>query len=588
MVDDLLRCEACGEEVLDIDVRCRSCGHRLASTGAQSLIGSVMLEHYEIVDILGQGGMSVVYLARHKLTEQKVALKILPPELAAHSQVKSRFLDEARALAALDHPNIVHLYNFGQEAGCFVLAMQFVEGETWERKILEDENLPWEYSCRVAIDVVKALEYAHKKGIIHRDMKPSNVLIRDLDGSATVMDFGIAKMTDSTRLTATGQTMGTVRYMSPEQVRGLQVDHRTDIYSLGATLYEAVVGDTPFDGETHFEIMTKHLNEPPKLPSSLGIDVPPAFERVLMRTLAKKAEDRYQSAEDFRRALEAALENREFASVTAPMTAPELGAKAPAGRAQSKLTGIASALEPSGEQPALGEASVVSEPGAGKPLLWIAVAAIAVIGGVVGVMILQRGDDKPAAKAQAPAKVSDAGAAAPAPVPRWPEPFVLPGLKFAADKKFSDGELRVMSVDKRDLGAARNRVAAAQRAFINYLKTKQVVAKVDRSPLNVQFVPKWVICDPRVHKGMATRASDCMRVDHTYRPPEKTLLIAEKASHATMREGVAEAICTSSVSPDAFDRCLAAMTAFLTDSMVPPHRRNRRHRGGKSRRGKRG
>ena len=209
-------CEACGAEILDIDVKCGTCGHRLTSTGAHRMLGSTVLGQYEIVDILGQGGMSVVYKARHKITEQEVALKILPPELAAHSQVKSRFLEEARALAQLDHFNIVHLYNFGEENGFFVLAMQFVAGTTWERMIIEAEGLHWGLATGITIDVLRALEYAHNRGIVHRDMKPSNVLVREDDGSATVMDFGIAKMHTSSKLTATGQTMGTVRYMSPE------------------------------------------------------------------------------------------------------------------------------------------------------------------------------------------------------------------------------------------------------------------------------------------------------------------------------------------------------------------------------------
>ena len=302
-----MKCPSCNAEVLDIDVKCAHCGAALGSTGAHRMLGQLVLGTYELVDVLGQGGMSVVFKARHKMTDQEVALKILPPELAAQSQVKSRFLEEAKALAALDHPNIVHLYNFGQENGSFVLAMQYVQGKTWERIIIENKRLEWKASVRIAVDVLKALEYAHGRGIVHRDMKPSNVLVRGHDSMATVMDFGIAKMTTSTKLTATGQTMGTVRYMSPEQVRGQEVDLRTDIYSLGATLYESIVGDTPFDGSTHFEIMTKHLSEAPKRPSAHGVEIPAQVEEAAMNSLAKRAGDRFETARDMRKVLEAAL-----------------------------------------------------------------------------------------------------------------------------------------------------------------------------------------------------------------------------------------------------------------------------------------
>ena len=168
-------CTACGADTLDIDVKCGQCGAALGATGAHRMLGQVMLGQYELVDVLGQGGMSVVFKGRHKLTEQEVALKILPPELAAHSQVKSRFLEEAKALAALDHSNIVHLYNFGQENGFFVLAMQYVQGRTWERIILENKRMEWKASCRVTIDVLKALEYAHGRGVI-RSLSPVTIV----------------------------------------------------------------------------------------------------------------------------------------------------------------------------------------------------------------------------------------------------------------------------------------------------------------------------------------------------------------------------------------------------------------------------
>ena len=393
-----MTCPHCGADILEIDVRCGKCGGVVGASGAHAMIGQVALGQYEITDVLGQGGMSVVFKGKHKLTEQEVALKILPPEMAAHSQVKSRFLDEAKALAALDHGNIVHLYNFGQENGSFVLAMQFVQGATWERMILEHKRLDWRTSCKIAIDVLRALEYAHGRGVVHRDMKPSNVLVRADDGSATVMDFGIAKMTTSTRLTATGQTMGTVRYMSPEQVRGQDVDLRTDIYSLGATLYESLTGDTPFDGSTHFEIMTKHLSEVPKRPSALGVEVPVAVEDALMRCLSKRADDRFENARELRKVIEGALRAGDLglvetqrlgsealgelrASASKPVDA---GASLPPGPAQRVATAsdLADQLEPG-----LTGAMPRRRRGA---LPWIALGVlVAGAGGVAAVMLLR-------------------------------------------------------------------------------------------------------------------------------------------------------------------------------------------------------
>jgi serine/threonine-protein kinase len=344
--------------------------------------------------------MSVVFKGRHKLTEQEVALKILPPELAAHSQVKSRFLEEARALAALDHPNIVHLYNFGQENGSFVLAMQFVQGRTWERMILEHGRLDWPSSCRICIDVLRALEYAHGRGIVHRDMKPSNVLVRTEGGSATVMDFGIAKMTTSTRLTATGQTMGTVRYMSPEQVRGQEVDFRTDIYSLGATLYESLTGETPFDGNTHFEIMTKHLSEAPRRPSACGIrgfELPRAVEDALMRSLAKRAIDRFDSARDLRKLLEQVLRDNDLGLVETqrlsrellgevrpePPTVPLPITPAPPSRRLATANDLADELEPGvGSSPRRRRRALL-------PILAIGGAVVA--GGIAGALVVLPG-----------------------------------------------------------------------------------------------------------------------------------------------------------------------------------------------------
>jgi tRNA A-37 threonylcarbamoyl transferase component Bud32 len=395
-----MNCPSCGTEVLEIDVRCANCGHALGATGAQRMLGQVVLGQYELIDVLGQGGMSVVFKGKHKMTDQEVALKILPPELAAHSQVKSRFLEEAKALAALDHPNIVHLYNFGQENGLFVLAMQYVQGRTWERMILEKKVLDWRTSVKATVDVLRALEYAHGRGVIHRDMKPSNVLVRAHDGMATVMDFGIAKMTTSTKLTATGQTMGTVRYMSPEQVRGQEVDVRTDIYSLGATLYESLTGDTPFDGNTHFEIMTKHLSEPAKRPSLRGIEVPKLVEDALMRSLMKKIEDRFENAREMRKILEAALRENDAGLVdTQQISADALRVTAqerPRGRdvlprAATPAGPLADQLEPG----LTGASDAIRPRKKSRVPLFAALAVILAGGAVAAVLLLKHGSGPP-------------------------------------------------------------------------------------------------------------------------------------------------------------------------------------------------
>jgi serine/threonine protein kinase len=568
-------CEACGAEVLEIDVKCGACGAPLTSTGAHRLVGSVVLGQYEIVDVLGQGGMSVVYKGRHRLTEQEVALKVLPPELAAHSQVKSRFLEEARALAQLDHANIVHLYNFGQENGCFVLAMQFVPGRTFERMILEHERLDWVIAAHVACDVLRALEYAHGRGIIHRDMKPSNILVRDEDGAATVMDFGIAKMTTSTKLTATGQTMGTVRYMSPEQVRGQEVDARTDIYSLGATLYEAIVGDTPFDGETHFEIMTKHLGELPVPPSAHGVVVPAAFEAALMRAMAKKPDDRFPSAREFRREIEQAMaaadvgtadtmrmsrellqkSKRSPAAVTTP---PPPGVPGRPRLPDDKLTSLAGKLEPTSASDALR-----GDRARRKPRLWIGLGIVVVLASAGVALVVARSnrdrDDGPPKVAVVP----DAGK--PAPPARWPEAFTPPGMAFAENADFADDSLRVRAVSGFAAADVRGAYQRGFARFAQLLADRKLATDVESPPLSIVVVPKNVLCDERIYE-QGEMPDRCAEEEIYYRVREKTLLVVANPARldTNVAYGVALAVCLQSSIADCdaaigdFERVLAS------------------------------
>ena len=546
-------CPSCQAEVLDIDVKCAACGHNLTPTGAHRLVGATVLGQYRIIDVLGQGGMSVVYRGKHTLTDQDVALKVLPPELAAYAQVKSRFLEEAKALAQLDHPNIVHLYNFGQENGAFVLAMQFVHGQTWERLILSSEGQDWPTATRIAVDVLRGLEYAHNRGVVHRDMKPSNVLVRDDDGTATVMDFGIAKMTTSTRLTATGQTMGTVRYMSPEQVRGQEVDARSDIYSLGATLYEALVGDTPFDGNTHFEIMSKHLTEAPEPLAARGVRVPAVLEAAVMRSLAKKAADRFASARDFRKELEEALKdaNDGFAETqrlsretvakarsgavasdpVLPVTSPDAApaqVTAPATRAAKvaagdgpKVTALADELEPDARRAS-------APPSRGLPWLWIGLGTLVLAAAAAVLWRLERhrGDT-----------------AAPPPTAAG---LRLPPLTWQPDAGSPERHLTVRVVASSRWRAPEVAAAAARiRGLIPPMLARHGHAGDPvEPPLTILVVPQEVMCAPGVVDSTERR---CNELGNYYRLHEKTLLLVDtddqQLRDGQLAEGLGEVAC---------------------------------------------
>ncbi len=523
-------CPACGKEVLDIDVNCGSCGQGLSSTGAQRLIGEVVLGQYTISDILGQGGMSVVYRGKHSVTGQEVALKVLPPDLAAYRDVKSRFLEEGRALAQLDHPNIVHLYNFGSDGDSLVLAMQFVRGKTWERIIMEERHLPWRRSAELACDVARALDYAHGRGIIHRDMKPSNVLVRELDGAGTVMDFGIAKMQSSTKLTATGQTMGTVRYMSPEQVRGKEVDERTDIYSLAITTYESVVGDTPFTGETHFEIMTKHLNEAPVPPSQRGAVVPRAFEAVLMRALSKSAEDRQSSAKEFTEQLEAAMAGG-GGSVETGSQPISLGKTMPIGSSGSSAPGAATvgsaesspSPSPSPPSPPVEYSELVAISSGGQKPLFVGLALAVIAAGVATFFVTRSdtpksqvaGSEVPKAPADAaPVSVEDVLAGA----------FVLPGVQFAVDETFVEDKLRILSVEEIDVDDVRTMVLKSQAIFAEISEELLWPDEEIRQPLSLVLVPQSALCNPQLDENGRAPAG-CNEREAGIRPREKTLYL---------------------------------------------------------------
>jgi len=261
----------------------------------------VLSERYRIVRHLARGGMAEVYLARDQLLDRQVAVKVLFPELAQDANFVERFRREARAAAGLNHHNIVSVYDFGEDNGSYFIVMEYVDGETLRDIIRTDGPLELSRVMEIGAEVAAALAIAHANGIVHRDVKPGNVLISSAASAVKVADFGIARAGDPREsLTQTGAVMGTATYLSPEQAQGIDLDVRTDVYSLGVVLYEMATGRPPFAGSNPVAIAYQHLNEPPLPPSSRNPELPAGFDAIVLQALAKDPADRQSSATELR------------------------------------------------------------------------------------------------------------------------------------------------------------------------------------------------------------------------------------------------------------------------------------------------
>jgi serine/threonine protein kinase/Tfp pilus assembly protein PilF len=259
------------------------------------MIGQTVL-HYKIMEKLGQGGMGVVYKAEDSRLGRTVALKFLPPELTRDAEAKERFIREARAASALDHANICTIYEINEAEGQTFIAMAYVEGDSLQGRV-ESGPLDLDEALGIAIQICRGLGEAHDKDIIHRDIKPANVMITP-KGQIKIMDFGLAKLLGSGEITEKEVTPGTIAYMSPEQTRGDEVDHRTDIWSLGVVLYEMVAGKRPFRGDYHQAIIYSILNEEPEPVRRVRTGVPRELERIISKALEKNPDRRYQHADE--------------------------------------------------------------------------------------------------------------------------------------------------------------------------------------------------------------------------------------------------------------------------------------------------
>ncbi len=284
-------------------------------------MGELIAERYELEELVGTGGMSSVYRAHDRLLERDVALKVLHPQFTADTDYVERFRREARSVARLSHPNIVTVIDRGEQDGRQFIVFEYVRGENLKTLLQRVGPLPEEEAVRLALQIARALGFAHDNGLVHRDVKPQNVLLNG-DGQAKVTDFGIARSLDVGGLTQTGTVMGTSDYIAPEQARGSQVDAQSDIYSLGAVLYELLTGEVPFPGDNFVAVALRHINEPPPSVRERRPDVSPRLDAVIRRAMAKEPRDRFGSMDELCAELSACLSPETAMSGAQTMVVP--------------------------------------------------------------------------------------------------------------------------------------------------------------------------------------------------------------------------------------------------------------------------
>ena len=274
------------------------------------LEGKIIGNRYEMIEKIGNGGMATVYKAKDLTLKRNVAIKVLKDEFTTDNEFIRRFNIEAQSAASLTHPNIVSIYDVGSEGNIYYIVMELIQGKTLKQIIDEDGVLPWKWSLNIAIQIASALETAHKNNIIHRDIKPHNIIITE-DGIAKVTDFGIAKAVSNSTITAFGTTIGSVHYFSPEHARGGFTDAKSDLYSLGIVMYEMLTGRVPFDADTPVSIALKHMQEKPVEPIKLNPSIPFAVNKIILKAMQKDTNLRYQSATEMLKDLSMALKNPE-------------------------------------------------------------------------------------------------------------------------------------------------------------------------------------------------------------------------------------------------------------------------------------
>ena len=333
------------------------------------MVGELIAGRYELEKLVGSGGMSNVFRAHDRLLERTVALKILHEQYTRDDDYVERFRREARAVAKLAHPNIVTVIDRGEQDGRQFIVFEYVDGPNL-KDLTRNGPLEVRDAIGLTLQVARALSFAHDRGLVHRDVKPQNVLLNE-DGQAKVTDFGIARSLDVQGVTQTGTVLGTSDYIAPEQARGQKVDPKTDMYSLGAVLYELLVGEVPFSGDNFVAVAMRHVNEP--VPSVLGArpDCPARLDFAIQRAMAKDPDDRFASMDDFVAELEACLaeldgRGDEGATMIVPPARPPRRRGSAATRGGSPVTPLLILL--AGALVAVGAYLLLRDDGSGAPV----------------------------------------------------------------------------------------------------------------------------------------------------------------------------------------------------------------------------
>jgi serine/threonine protein kinase len=332
-----MKCPQCGSENTSDSKFCRSCASPLAEPGEYILTetirapakeldsGTVFAGRYQVIEELGRGGMGRVYRVLDKKLGEEVALKLIKPEVASDEKTIQRFRNELRTARKIGHPNVTRMYDLGEDQGTHYITMEYVRGEDLKSFIRRSGRLTVDKAITIAAQVAEGLAEAHRQGVVHRDLKPQNVMI-DRDGNARIMDFGIARSLSGKGITGAGTFIGTPEYMSPEQVEGKDIDQRSDIYSLGIVLYEMLTGRRPFEGDTALDVAVKQKSETPPDPRLLNPQISDELDRVILKCLEKRKESRYQSAMEILSDLEAvkkSLTRTEKAPAIKPKPMPD-------------------------------------------------------------------------------------------------------------------------------------------------------------------------------------------------------------------------------------------------------------------------